>query len=55
MIQRTLGVGILIGGVGGLGVYQYVYRGTEEKEESQDNLVAPQTGQENMAFIKIAN
>ena len=55
MIQRTLGVGILIGGVGGLGVYHYVYRGIEGKEESQDNLVTPQTGEENMAFMNIAN
>ena len=54
-IQRTLGVGILMGGVGGLGVYHYVYKGTEGKEESQDNLVTHQTGKENMAFMEIAN
>ena len=50
MIQRTLGVavGILIGGAGGLGVYHYCYRGIEEKDKSQDNLVKLQPGEHNI-------
>ena len=58
MIQRTLGVGvgIIIGGAGGLGIYHHFNTGSEEKDKSQDNVVRPSgNGNKYVTFMKISN